>query len=86
MGTHKICLICRQPCLLNFSVIFQKGADGISQVSRLKKCSFTVTTGMYIHFSCTLVPSSSKEIFDRKTRTVFAMVVLLYREKQTSKS
>ena len=40
---------------------------------------------MYIHFSCTLVPSGSKEIFDRKTKTVFAMVVLLYREKKTSK-
>ena len=40
MESPKICPICREPCLSNFSAIFQKGADNINEVSRLKNESF----------------------------------------------
>ena len=36
MESPKICPIYRKPCKSNFSIIFQKGADGINEVSRLK--------------------------------------------------
>ena len=43
MESPKICPICHEPCLSNFSTIFQKGADGINKASRLKNDNFTVT-------------------------------------------
>ena len=70
MESPKICPICRELCLSNFSTIFQKGADGINEVSRLKNDNFTVTPGMHVHVSCrknytrTLgVPSSNAKNF-----------------------
>ena len=76
MESPKICLIYRKPCLSNFSTIFQKGADGINKVSRLKNVNFTVIPGMHVHVSFRKnytrapgVPSSSTEVSYRKTRT-----------------
>ena len=48
----KIFSISREPCLSNFSTIFQKGADSISDVNRLRNDSFTVTPGMHFQISC----------------------------------
>ena len=48
MGSPKICPICRDLCLSNFSTIFQKGADGINEVSRIENDNFTVTPGMHV--------------------------------------
>ena len=47
-----ICPFCRQPCLSNFSTIFQKGADGINEVSRIKNDNFKVTPGMHVQVTC----------------------------------
>ena len=75
MESPKICPICRELCLSNFSTIFQKGADGINEVSRLKNevsrlKNFAVTPEIHIHVSCrknytrTLgVPSSNAKNF-----------------------
>ena len=48
----KICPICREPCLSNFSTISQKGTDGINEVSRQKNDNFTATSGMHVHVGC----------------------------------
>ena len=76
MESPKICRICREPRLSNFSTIFLKGADCISAVSLLKNGNLIVAPGIHFHISCrknytrTLgVPSSSAEVFDRETRT-----------------
>ena len=78
MESPKICPICREPCLSNFSTIFQKAADGITEARGLKNDNFTVTSGIRIHVGCrknyarTLgVSSSCVEVFDRRTRTSF---------------
>ena len=52
MESLKICLIRREPCLLNYSIIFQKGTDGINEVSRLRNDNFTVRPGMHVPVSC----------------------------------
>ena len=77
MESHKICPICREPCLSNFSAIFQKGADNINEVSRLKNDSFIVRPGMDVHVSCRRnykrrpgVTSSSAKVSYRKTSTL----------------
>ena len=77
MESPKICPICREPCLSNFSAIFQKGADNINEVSRLKNESFIVRPGMDVHVSCRRnykrppgVTSSSAEVSYRKTSTL----------------
>ena len=76
MESPKICPICREPYLSNFSTIFQKGTDFVNKVSRLKNDNFTVRPGMHVHVSCRKnyirtpgVTSSSAEISYRKTRT-----------------
>ena len=68
--------ICCEPCLSNFSTIFQKDTDGINEASRLKNDKFTVRPGMLVHVSwrrnyirTSGVPSSSAEVSYRKTRT-----------------
>ena len=77
MESPKICPICREPCLSNFSAIFQKGADNINEVSRLKNESFIVRPGMDVHVSCRRnykrrpgVTSSSAKVSYRKTSTL----------------
>ena len=77
MESPKICPICREPCLSNFSAIFQKGADNINEVSRLKNDSFIVRPGMDVHVSCRRnykrrpgVTSSSAKVSYRKTSTL----------------
>ena len=52
MESRKICPICRERCLSNFSAIFQRGTDGINEVSRLKNDNFTATPGIHVHVSC----------------------------------
>ena len=52
MESPKIFPICREPCLCNFSTIFQKGDDSINEVSRLRNDNFTVTPGMSVQVSC----------------------------------
>ena len=76
MESPKICPICREPYLSNFSTIFQKGTDFVNKVSRLKNDNFTVRPGMHVHVSCRKnyirtpgVTSSSAEISYRKTST-----------------
>ena len=78
MESPEICLICCKPCLSNFSIIFQKGTDGINKVNRLKYDNCTVRPGMHVHVSCRKnyirtpgVTSSSAEDSYRKTRTSF---------------
>ena len=77
MESPKICPICPEPCLSNFSAIFQKGADNINEVSRLKNESFIVRPGMDVHVSCRRnykrrpgVTSSSAKVSYRKTSTL----------------
>ena len=77
MESPKICPIYREPCLSNFSAIFQKGADNINEVSRLKNDSFIVRPGMDVHVSCRRnykrrpgVTSSSAKVSYRKTSTL----------------
>ena len=77
MESPKICPICREPCLSNFSAIFLKGADNINEVSRLKNDSFIVRPGMDVHVSCRRnykrrpgVTSSSAKVSYRKTSTL----------------
>ena len=60
----------------NVSTFFQKEADDIKKVSRLKYVNFTVTLRMHVHISfrrnytrTPRVPSSSTEVSYRKTRT-----------------
>ena len=76
MESPKICPICHKPCLSNFSIIFQKGADVSIKLGRLKNDNFTVRPGMHVHVSCRKnyirtpgVPSSSAEVSYRKPRT-----------------
>ena len=52
MESPKIYPICSEPCLSNFSTIFQKGADGINEVSRLKNNNFSVTPEMHVPVIC----------------------------------
>ena len=73
MKSPKIFPICCKPCLSNFT-IFQKGTDGIDEVSRQINDNFTVTPVMYVHVSCRKnyirtpgVTSSSTEVSYRKT-------------------
>ena len=60
----------------NVSTFFQKEADDIKKVSRLKYVNFTVTLRMHVHISfrrnytrTPRVPSSSTEASYRETRT-----------------
>ena len=46
---RKIFPICREPYLSNISIIFQKGADNINAVSRLRKSNFTVAPEPEMH-------------------------------------
>ena len=76
MESPKTYPICHKPYLSNFSTIFQKGADDINEVSRLKNDNFTETPRMQVHVRfrrnytrTPAVPSRSTEVFDRKTRT-----------------
>ena len=75
MKRPKICPVRREPCLSNFSTIFQKGTDGINEVSRLKNDNFTVRPAMHVHVCYRKnyirtpgVSSSSAEVFYRKAR------------------
>ena len=75
MESPKICPICHKPCLSNFSTIFQKGTDGIIEISRLKNYNFTVRPGMRVHVSYRKnyirtpgVHSSRVAVFYRKAR------------------
>ena len=93
MESLKICPICGETCLSNFSTIFQKGSDDINEVSRLKNDNFTVRPEMHVHVCCRKnyistpgVTSSSAEVSYKKTRTSsggfnFTVVILLQREK-----
>ena len=76
MESPKICPICHEPCLSNFSTIFQKGTDGVNEVSRLKNENFTLRPGMHVHISCKKnyirtpeLPSSGAKVSYRKART-----------------
>ena len=76
MESPKICSICREPCLSNFTTIFQKGADDISEVSRLKNDNFIERPGIDVHVSCRRnytrtpgVTSSNSEVSYRKRST-----------------
>ena len=69
--------ICREPCLSNFSTIFQKGTDGTNEVDKLENDNLTLTSGMHVHVSCRKNhirtpggPSSSAEDYYMKTRTL----------------
>ena len=104
MESPKICPIFREPCLSNFSTIFQKAADGINAASRLKNDNLIVTPGMHVQVSgrnnytrTPGVPSSSAEVFDRKTRTssggfnfrkdcFYCGCIITERENKTKKS
>ena len=75
MKRPKICPVRREPSLSNFSTIFQKGTDGINEVSRLKNDNFTVRPGMHVHVCYRKnyirtpgVSPSSAEVFYRKAR------------------
>ena len=48
MRSPKIFPICHKPCLSNFSTVFQKGTDGINEVSRTKNDNFTIKPGLII--------------------------------------
>ena len=94
MKRPKICPVRREPSLSNFSTIFQKGTDGINEVSRLKNDNFTVRPEMHVHACCRKnyistpgVTSSSAEVSYKKTRTSsgwfnFTVVILLQWEKR----
>ena len=47
MESLKIYLICRNPCLSNLRTIFQRGADSINEISRIRNDNFTITPGMH---------------------------------------
>ena len=73
MESLKICPICGETCLSNFSTIFQKGSDDINEVSRLKNDNFTVRPEMHVHVCCRKyyistpgVTSSSAEVSYKK--------------------
>ena len=52
MENPKICPICNEPCLWNFSTIFQKVTVDINEVSRLKNDNSTLTPGTHVHVKC----------------------------------
>ena len=101
MESSKICPIYPEPCLSNFSTIFQRGVSG---VSRLKNGNFAVTPRMHVYFRgrknytwTSGVPSSNAEVFDRKKRTLsrgfnfrkdcfYCGCVVIERKRKTKKS
>ena len=89
MESPKICPICREPCLSNYSTIFKKGAGGINEVSRPENDNFTIRPGIHNHVSYRKnhirtpgVPSSSTEVSYRKSRASFGRFLSSQREKR----